>query len=32
VTVTVKRRVRRELNAVISKVLDPASDVGLVEQ
>ena len=31
-TVTMKRRVRRELNAVISKVLNPESDVELVEQ
>ncbi len=31
-TVTMKRRVRRELNAVISKVLNPESDIELVEQ
>ena len=31
-TVTMKRRVRRELNAVISKVLSPESDIELVEQ
>jgi hypothetical protein len=32
VTVTMKRRVRRELNAVISKVLNPDSDIELQEQ
>ena len=31
-TVTMKRRVRRELNAIISKVLNPESDIELVEQ
>jgi len=31
-TVTMKRRVRRELNAMISKVLSPESDIELVEQ
>ena len=31
-TVTMKRRVRRELNAVISKVLNPVGDIELVEQ
>jgi hypothetical protein len=31
-TVTMKRRVHRELNAVISKVLNPDSDIELVEQ
>ena len=31
-TVTMKRRVRRELSAVISKVLNPESDIELVEQ
>ena len=31
-TVTMKRRVRRELNAMISKVLNPESDIELVEQ
>jgi hypothetical protein len=30
--VTMKRRVRRELNAVISKVLNPESDIELVEE
>ena len=31
-TVTMKRRVRRELNAVISKVRNPENDGELVEQ
>lgn len=31
VVVTMKRRVRRELNAIISKVLNPESDIELVE-
>ncbi len=31
-TVTMKRRVRRELSAIISKVLNPESDIELVEQ
>jgi uncharacterized protein YndB with AHSA1/START domain len=31
-TVTMKRRVRRELNAIVSKVLNPESDIELVEQ
>ncbi len=31
-TVTMKRRVHRELNSVISKVLNPDSDIELVEQ
>jgi hypothetical protein len=32
VVVTMKRRVRRELNAVISKVLNPESDIELEER
>jgi hypothetical protein len=31
-TVTMKRRIRRELNAVVSKVLNPESDFELVEK
>jgi hypothetical protein len=31
-TVTMKRRVRRELSAIVTKVLNPESDIELVEQ